>query len=297
MAMSTHSNRLFFALVFTASLPVFAILAVATQAVHDARTAWPARNWMELVCVRLAGISTDELLHVVAVSAGATAVVAAAVGIAAAAVTFVRTQCLVRMGPVAEGRKPELLLRLAARAGIRRMRILDSLEPTAYTSGYVWPTITLSTGLLTRLSTSELEALLLHEAAHVRRRDPLRMLIVTCIASAFVIAPLVRQAAKSFRIAREIDADSWVVQRMGSRSALASALLAASPIAPGGTAAGFSDELAARVASLEGRDYVRHDSHRIVSLLGSTVALLFMSAGAFVVAAALLDPHVLHICG
>ncbi len=295
--MNTRSNRLFVALVVAACLPVFAVLAVVTRMAHDARTAWPARDWTDLVCMRLAGISADELLHVFAVIAGFTAVVGTAVGIAAAAVTSVRTHRMVRMGTVAEVGDPELLLRLATRAGIRRMRVLDQAEPTAYTSGYIWPTLTLSTGLLTRLGGSELEALLLHEAAHIRRRDPLRMLIVTCIASAFVIAPLVRQAAKSFRIAREIDADRWVVRRMGSPSALASALLAASPIAPGGTTAGFSDELAARVASLEGREYTSRDGHRMMSLLGSTVALLFMSAGAFVVAAAVLDPHILHICG
>lgn len=296
--MNTRSNRLFLALLLVACLPALTALVVVSRLAHNARTAWPAHGWMEIrVCMRLAGVSTDQILHLIGVSASLTAVVGAAVGIAAVVVTCVRTHRTIRIGTVAEGAETELLLRLAKRAGIKRLRLLERAEPTAYTSGYVWPAVTLSTGLLTLLDDFELEALLLHEAAHIRRRDPLRMLIVTCIASAFVVAPLVRQAAKSFRTAREIDADSWVVRRMGSPSALASALLVASPKVAGGTTAGFSDELAARVASLEGREYASRDGYQTMSLLGSTVALLFMSSGSFVVAAALLDPHVLHICG
>ena len=73
------------------------------------------------------------------------------------------------------------------------------------------------------MSASEFAAVLAHEAAHVRRRDPLRLFIVETIATA--LGPIGRRLAERFRLDVELDADEAAVAAHG-RAPVARAFLA-----------------------------------------------------------------------
>lgn len=90
--------------------------------------------------------------------------------------------------------------------------------------GFRRPRVALGEKLLTRLTPDELAAVLAHEAAHIRRADPLRLLIVEVVAIALG-SRLGRQLANAFRLDVELDADEAAVARRGAR-ALARAFLA-----------------------------------------------------------------------
>ncbi len=94
----------------------------------------------------------------------------------------------------------------------------------ALTHGLVRPRVLLSRGAVETLTRSELHAVLAHEANHVRRRDPLRLLAAEIASSAFLIFPLVRDFARHFVVATELAADRAAVAAAGRR-ALAAGLI------------------------------------------------------------------------
>src|SRR3989304_5301491 len=67
---------------------------------------------------------------------------------------------------------------IARRLGVAdRVHVVSDPEPYALTAGFWRPAIFLSTGMTALLEGDELEAVLRHELAHVRRRDPLKALL------------------------------------------------------------------------------------------------------------------------
>lgn len=87
------------------------------------------------------------------------------------------------------------------------VRLLAMDLAVAFTAGLLRPRIYLSTALLRRLSPSELEATLLHELAHVKRRDPLRCWLVELIVWSLWF-PRTSWLGVAHRAAREARADA-----------------------------------------------------------------------------------------
>lgn len=107
----------------------------------------------------------------------------------------------------------------AARAAARRLgvgRPVRLLHHPAVTtpavSGVIRPVVFLPDGFA-RLPRSHMEMVLLHEMAHVRRRDPFVSLLSDVTTAAFWFNPLVRRAARRLRDLQELAADSQVVQQ------------------------------------------------------------------------------------
>jgi len=116
---------------------------------------------------------------------------------------------------------------LAARVGsAAQLRLVPSARPRAFCAGLWRPGVFLSTGLLSLLGEQELEAVVRHEEHHVARRDPLRMAVARALAGALFYLPVLRDLEAHFLAAKEVEADRTVVAAMGTRDALASALLA-----------------------------------------------------------------------
>ena len=90
--------------------------------------------------------------------------------------------------------------------------------------GLLFPKVVLSRGMLELLDESELTAVLAHEAAHVRRRDPARALAVRCASNALFYLPLTRYLSKKALVASELGADS-VAATVAGQPALVRALL------------------------------------------------------------------------
>jgi beta-lactamase regulating signal transducer with metallopeptidase domain len=116
---------------------------------------------------------------------------------------------------------------LARRLGIRRMiRLLESAVvevPTVV--GLVRPIVLLPVGLATGLSASQIESLLVHELAHIRRSDSLVNLLQALAETLLFYHPAVWWVSECIRAERENACDDLAVAATGDAVAYARALL------------------------------------------------------------------------
>ena len=103
--------------------------------------------------------------------------------------------------------------------------LIDDRRPHAFCAGYLRSRIYLSSGALERLSTPQLRAVVAHECHHMRRRDPLRILLARVLGDSLFFMPVLRRLAERYRGLSEVAADEEAVRQAGA-GALASALLA-----------------------------------------------------------------------
>ncbi|UAY51025.1 M56 family metallopeptidase [Ferruginibacter albus] len=91
--------------------------------------------------------------------------------------------------------------------------------------GFVKPIILLPVAAVNQLSTKQLEAVLLHELAHIKRHDFLLNLIQTFIGTLLFFNPFVLLLSKQVKKERENCCDDWVMNYQYSRHDYANALL------------------------------------------------------------------------
>jgi beta-lactamase regulating signal transducer with metallopeptidase domain len=123
----------------------------------------------------------------------------------------------------------EWQLRLASLSGIngvrRQTQLLVSSHIVAPMSlGFLKPAILIPRALLDTLSDSELEHVLLHELAHLRRRDDWTNLAQKLIAAILPIQPAVYWIGHRMSIEREMACDDWVVATTGTAKPYAASL-------------------------------------------------------------------------
>ena len=97
----------------------------------------------------------------------------------------------------------------AGRAGLAldRMHVVDGLPNPAFTAGFWRPRVFVAAVLPEVLTASQLHAVLAHELAHVRRRDPLRLSLLRFLALTLFYIPALRRLADDLGDQAEIDAD------------------------------------------------------------------------------------------
>ncbi len=148
------------------------------------------------------------------------------------------------------------LERAAQRTGLkRRVHEVDEPAPFSFTYGLFRPSVVVSRALVEATSDEELDAVLIHERYHVRNFDPVKLLIVRTLPSAFFFLPTLRDFRSRYLAGRELAADHRALQRRG-RGPLARAIykvVAGPSWAEFGPAAalGGPQFLEARVAQLE----------------------------------------------
>jgi len=127
------------------------------------------------------------------------------------------------------GRVQCLVDRMSRRLGVwRAVRILGStLVKAPAVVGYLRPAILLPVGLLTGLPAAQLEAILAHELAHIRRHDYLVNLVQTLLETLFFYHPAVWWLSRRIRQERENCCDDVAVGALGSRVDYCRAILAA----------------------------------------------------------------------
>ena len=101
---------------------------------------------------------------------------------------------------------------------------LDVKNVHAFCLGFWRPRIWLTAGLVHMLTDEELAAVLAHEVRHIRRRDPLRLLIGRALKFAFFFLPLIKSLAEASELQQEIEADRYAIAHMGSDLPLLCAL-------------------------------------------------------------------------
>jgi beta-lactamase regulating signal transducer with metallopeptidase domain len=130
-------------------------------------------------------------------------------------------------------------------------------DGTAFVAGARSPILFVPLALWDRLDVAGRRALLLHEIAHVRRRDPLRLAALSVVVDVLWPAFALRWTASRMRDAWEAQADEEAVQGGATRKALARSLVEAwSGSAPSGVLAfgGAAASIRRRLAALGRRN-------------------------------------------
>jgi beta-lactamase regulating signal transducer with metallopeptidase domain len=156
-----------------------------------------------------------------------------------------------RARPLRHGRAVALCRRVAGEMGLRRVRVLRRTDGGAvpFTAGLLAPAIVLPRGT-SRWPNSRLEAVLVHELEHVRRRDVATRLGAELACCLYWFHPAARWHAWRLRVESELACDQAVLAAGARPSRYASDLLAFATQAP--VALGFSDRrtLSERVRSI-----------------------------------------------
>lgn len=122
----------------------------------------------------------------------------------------------------------ERLAKLAEQSAVRRsVALLESgLAQTPVVIGFLRPAILMPVGLLAGLPARQVEAILLHELAHIRRSDYLVNLMQTLVESVLFYHPATWWVSRLIRIEREHCCDDQVVALESDAREYAEALLA-----------------------------------------------------------------------
>jgi beta-lactamase regulating signal transducer with metallopeptidase domain len=108
----------------------------------------------------------------------------------------------------------------------KRIVIFDDIRThNAFTIGLFKPMVYFSVSLCKRLKNEELKAVILHEAHHMKKHDPLRLLIVAFVCDIFFFIPLTKYLKELFISSKEKAADDAAVAASKKPLELASALI------------------------------------------------------------------------
>ena len=170
----------------------------ALQPLPPAPHLWPAIAWLVLAA------SWAVIAAIIATRAVVAYRKTAAAARRGVADTYARTASIA--GPT-----HELLAKLASRVGVRtpELAIVDATTGP-HVVGLVRATIVIPKALLDEPPL--LQATLLHELAHVRRRDALARIAQVIAGSLLFFWPVVRRVSRRLELARESACDAWALE-------------------------------------------------------------------------------------
>jgi Zn-dependent protease with chaperone function len=168
-----------------------------------------------------------------------------------------------------------------------RVFLFPSALSFACTAGLSFPKIFISTHLVDSLSDEEVKAVLQHEQSHLRRRDPLRGVLIGFFAHFFFFIPMATRLLQSLRRDSELIADDHALSCSHSPVVLASALvkvrrenLARAHVATGFTGGDILGERLSRILNTELRNEARGrrpTASRVVASLVLALSLVFLA--------------------
>ncbi len=167
------------------------------------------------------------------------------------------------------------LMAAARRSDAGEVVCLDDPAAAAFCAGLLRPRVFVTAGMVASLAADELEAVLVHEAEHARRRDPMRRLAGRAAADVLFWLPLVGWWSRRRLEDAELAADRAAIGRVG-RSPLVRALRATAIPAAAAVGARFDGAGAARVTQLLGDQLPPRRpplAACLLSLLGLTLAV------------------------
>ena len=125
-----------------------------------------------------------------------------------------------------ESRIQEMFRRIAVKLNIRStVHLFESVRvSTPVVIGFIKPVVLLPVGLATGLTTKQIEAILAHELAHVKRFDYLVNLIQSLVEVVYFFHPALWWLSSRVRAEREHCCDDVAVQVCGDKLAFARAL-------------------------------------------------------------------------
>lgn len=125
-----------------------------------------------------------------------------------------------------EDRKPKKLLRVLKKHGLNpdNLAIVKAGKVNAISYGFIKPKLLLSRKLVASLSEKELEAVILHELAHISSRHSAKFLLGEIISTTLFFLPVLKDLTQRLRLAAEQEADRYVLLSQGESRHLKSAL-------------------------------------------------------------------------
>ncbi|MEM8486364.1 MAG: M23/M56 family metallopeptidase [Bacteroidota bacterium] len=190
-----------------------------------------------------------------------------------------RTHLLKHTGtPCREDTIARMMRRIADQMGILQrvvVRITDHIDQPVLI-GWIKPVILLPAGMLTGLAPQQVEAILTHELAHIKRHDYALSVLQSVFETLFFFHPAVWWVSHRITIEREFCCDDLAVETMGSKATYLRALVTLETLRTTGLAA--SPALSMHDGSLLSR--VRRLTTSAVSdpspITRSRITLMFM---------------------
>ena len=163
----------------------------------------------------------------------------------------------------------------AQQLGIKReiSIFLSEKISTPLTVGFLKPLILVPIASINHLTVSQLEAVILHEMAHIKRYDYLVNIILSLAEISLFFNPFTQLMSKQIRKERENSCDDWVLQFQYSASTYAEALLRiaqlqATPVFAMAAKGSNENELLTRVKRMiGGRDQVFNYHRQLLAFL------------------------------
>jgi beta-lactamase regulating signal transducer with metallopeptidase domain len=201
-------------------------------------------------------------------------------------VILVRAYLLKRKLKIANRIEPSLRVLLEKLKITDQTNLVKNKKMFAFCMGIRNPKIYLSTTLVNKLSSQELEAVLRHERYHLNNRDTLTMLVASFAQSLLPFFPLLSDFIQDFRIEREIKADAESIKGLGSKKPLIGALkkLLSTPSIPLLAIASIGDQ-----ETLEPRIKVLFNNDAYIKLLNWKNIIISLCS-AFVIGAIAISP-------
>ena len=174
-----------------------------------------------------------------------------------------------------------MLVRLCWRIRREREQALpaEGSTETPSVDGLLHPRISLPNSIERLLTASELDAVLIHESAHARRRDNLIWLIHELALCLLWFHPLVWITGWRLCVYRELSCDEVVIQRDGGDDLLSALAKLAEPRQPSLLRAGASSFLGLRIAQLAASKPARASG--MANAMVSVLFGLMFAAGIF----------------
>src|ERR1700682_5129268 len=154
----------------------------------------------------------------------------------------------------------------------------DNRRPVPAVGGVLYPHILLPTGIDLLLNRQELNAVLLHEVAHAKRRDNLIRLLYEVSLCALWFHPLIWLAGIRMAVYRELSCDESVIQRAQGQALVRALAKLAVPEETMFLQAPASSQLSYRLARLASP---AQPAHRAASLLLTSLFAAVIVGGVF----------------
>ena len=156
--------------------------------------------------------------------------------------------------------------------------IFDSMYLAPAVGGVLYPRILLPVGIDRLLNRQELDAVLLHEMAHAKRRDNLIRLLYEVSVCALWFHPLIWLAGMRMALYRELSCDESVIQHAHGQALVRALAKLAVPKETMFLRASASSHLSQRLACLAGAPPA---THRAASLLLTSLFVAVIAGGVF----------------
>jgi beta-lactamase regulating signal transducer with metallopeptidase domain len=154
----------------------------------------------------------------------------------------------------------------------------DSMYLAPAVGGVLYPRILLPVGIDRLLNRQELDAVLLHELAHAKRRDNLIRLLYEVSVCALWFHPLIWLAGMRMALYRELSCDESVIQHAHGQALVRALAKLAVPKETMFLRASASSHLSQRLACLAGAPPA---THRAASLLLTSLFVAVIAGGVF----------------